>query len=284
MSATNVIIVPLIGKGNARAAVNIGLNVAASRKAILKLLYLSEKEESPSEIIARFGLVPEDLFNAVVQQICCNEDDFIKTILDTASQPEVDMLIFSDGDDTPFITKSLVEKISCPVLLIQSELVAEAGKPIKNILVAIDCTPSSAAAIEPAVHFAELTGADLHVLHITTMGSAKEPGSLPIGPYMDQPQYDWPLWIREFWDRFIVSVKEKVPQVVPHLHISTGDLDKEILRLASELRCDLVTMTSNTNTELMYTLMSKLACPLLLVQPGKETIETFSQVRSTTAG
>jgi nucleotide-binding universal stress UspA family protein len=270
MSTNRVIVIPLIGRGDARAAIGFGHRIAVSRQAILQLLYLSEKEEDPAVIISRFHLLPEDLFNSVVRQIHCPKEEFDEAILAVSALPEVEMLIFSDGDDLPNLTKKIVEKASSPILLTQSEFAPTVERGIRKILVPIDCTPSSAVAIESAVLFAEETGASLHVLHIATMETANEAGSLPIGPYMDQPQHDWPLWIREFWDRFIICVKEIAPQINFKLHISRGEIDEEILLYAKSLECDLVTLTAGgSSVELLNRLIRELPCPLLLVQPGK---------------
>jgi nucleotide-binding universal stress UspA family protein len=283
MSATKVIVVPLIGKKDARAAVNYGRSIAKTRSSILQLLYLGDKEEDPAELIATMELSPEDLFNAVVSQVHCPKEDYDKAIITAASRPEVELLIFSDGDDIPYLTTQIVDKVECPLMLIQSESIRDYDKPIEQILVPVDCTPSSAGAIEPAVLIAAEAGAKLHVLHIADRETATEPGSLPLGPYMDQAQHEWPHWIREFWDRFIICVKEIAPQVEFQLHVSRGDIKEEILTYVNTFDVDLVTMAAGVESgDMINSLISKLPCPLLLVRPGKvrhkvcEIAQTFA--------
>src|SRR5947208_14262967 len=118
MSTNKIIIIPMIvGSGDLSAALSFGRLAAMERNAILQLLYLTDLELPPAELIANFGLAPEELFNAVVNQVCCGQKDYEKAILEAAARPGVELVVFSDGGKNKQITQTIIDCASCPVLL-----------------------------------------------------------------------------------------------------------------------------------------------------------------------
>ncbi|MEW6732226.1 MAG: universal stress protein [Acidobacteriota bacterium] len=287
---TKVIIVPVVTARQSQAALSLGRRAAATSGAMLQLFYFTEKEQPPESIIARLGFTPRDMFNAVLTQICGEESKYQAAILEAAARPEVEMMVLAFDGLEPFIDEhlleSLVEHIPCPVFFTRPDLERLAERPIQQLVVPLDGTPSAAAAIEPAVRLAGENDAQLHVLYIATDRSAPhEPGSLPIGPYLDQPQHDWPFWIREFWDRFIICTKQIAPQVKSHLHVIHGEVVEEIKRFVHKHDCDLLTMAINlraadTQADRLRKLMSQLHCPLLLVRPKEANSQCASLYHS----
>jgi hypothetical protein len=88
---------------------------------------------------------------------------------------------------------------------------------------------------------------------------------------MDQAQYEWPLWTREFWDRFIVCARDLAPQVKLKLEVGYGVVEQEIARCANLLDCDLVIMAVSATARIASSLLKVLRCPLLLTHAHQET-------------
>jgi nucleotide-binding universal stress UspA family protein len=269
--AARIVLLPILDDQDARAALKFGHRCADYSQAVLQLLYLnlSQSEETPESLINRLSFTPRDLFNSMVSIIACQPEDCEKVILTASARPEVELLVLSNAPARQELITKLFEQASCPIAL--SHFEHNADKPIKRLIVPLDGSPTSASAIEPALRFAADENAQLHVLHIAAVGNfSNEPGSLPIGTYMDQPQYEWPIWMREFWDRFLVCVKEIAPNIKPQLHVAQGEVGAQIEQFVRALDGDLVAMAINSDKALAQRLMRNLTCPLLLVRPTQQ--------------
>src|SRR5262249_11295134 len=136
-------------------------------------------------------------------------------------------------------------------------------------------------AVEPALQLAKRFAAQLHILHTAPfVARANEPGNLPLGPYMDQPQYEWPLWMREFWDRFLNNAKAIAPEMKVALHIGQGELSSSIDQFARTFECKLVIMAAAADRSLHAELLKRLGCPLMLVQAGSPTDTEYTLKRA----
>jgi nucleotide-binding universal stress UspA family protein len=119
-------------------------------------------------------------------------------------------------------------------------------RPLARVLVPLDGTPSTAAAIAPAGDLARLLGASLDIVMV---GQLEQPTPVPVElgtmatpQYIDQPQHEWPAFSQEFLARFLRAIGH-VPRGVPmRFFLRAGDPATEILRAASELDSDLIAL------------------------------------------
>lgn len=126
-------------------------------------------------------------------------------------------------------------------------LVVRPGAPpprrLERILLPLDGTPSTAAAIGPATELACDAGAALDIVLIgEATEAAFEPGSMQPPQYVDQPQHEWPAFSEEFIQRFLGSIGRCPVDVPTRFFLGVGDPASEILRFASARDADLITL------------------------------------------
>ncbi len=116
--------------------------------------------------------------------------------------------------------------------------------PNPLILVPIDGTPSTAAALAPAGELALRTGAALDVVMVDDVAApiSAEPGAMAAPRYVDQPQHEWPAFSAELVQRLLSAIAEWPPAVPTRLLLGTGQPAAEILRFAAELDPDLIAL------------------------------------------
>jgi nucleotide-binding universal stress UspA family protein len=115
---------------------------------------------------------------------------------------------------------------------------------IRRILVPIDGTPSTAAALAPAGELALRTGAALDVVMVDDVAAPikAEPGSMAAPRYVDQPQHEWPAFSAELVQRLLSAIAQWPPAVPTRLLLGSGQPAAEILRFAEELDPDLIAL------------------------------------------
>jgi len=115
---------------------------------------------------------------------------------------------------------------------------------LARILVPLDGTPSTAAALGPAGELAQRAGAQLDLVLIEDAAAplSAEPGAMASPQYLDQPQHEWPAFSAEFVQRFLGSIAHCPPGVPTRFFLGAGRPADEILRFAGELDSDLITL------------------------------------------
>lgn len=114
---------------------------------------------------------------------------------------------------------------------------------LARILVPLDGTPSTAAALAPAAELAEGAGAALDILLVEDAAAAHSGEHGAMAPqYLDQPHHEWPAFSAEFLQRFVGSLAH-CPKAVPvRFFLGAGRPSEEILRFAADLDSDLITL------------------------------------------
>jgi nucleotide-binding universal stress UspA family protein len=126
------------------------------------------------------------------------------------------------------------------VVLVRPELGVRAPA-LRRIILPHDGTPTTGAALQPAVDLARRSGAELEVLHVAAADARQpaEAGTLTAPRYIDQPQHEWPVWTREFLHR-TRSLHDMPASVRTRLFLRTGEPGAEIVRFASQHQADLI--------------------------------------------
>jgi nucleotide-binding universal stress UspA family protein len=115
---------------------------------------------------------------------------------------------------------------------------------IQRILVPLDGTPSTAAALRPAGELADRAGAGLDLVLVEDVCAppSREHGAMAPPRYVDQPQHEWPAFSAEFVRRFAGAVAHCPEGVPTRFFLGTGHPADEILRFAESLDTDLIAL------------------------------------------
>jgi nucleotide-binding universal stress UspA family protein len=165
----------------------------------------------------------------------------------------------------------------CPVLVVRPDLAPERlcdESPVWRILAPHDASPVTTESVAWAAELARRKNIHLDILHIAMAGEAPpaEPGSLPVGPYVDHHYYDLRSWSKEFLERFAAS--EHISSGAHlELHLAQGEPAAEIVKFAEIHSSDLIVVAWRGSLEegrarVVRKLLERAPCPLLFVRLG----------------
>jgi nucleotide-binding universal stress UspA family protein len=142
---------------------------------------------------------------------------------------------------------------------------------LRTILVPVDFSESSAAALEAAIELAQRFHAKLHLIHAIQLHTAIYPYGLIIGEDMERKILDTARDRVEEWCQRASSA-----DVPAEASVSSGVAVDAILDLASSLPADLIVMGTRGLGGLKHVLLGSVAdrtirlapCPVLTVKKG----------------
>ncbi len=260
----------------AATALPVARSVAAQLGAEIEVLHATYVTADTGELRRRLGLESGELRD--VPLIMC-EGDAAPCILEHASAPGVLLMALAThgraiepGRRLGRVAEAVVKRSMRPILLIRPEASAvhhaEPG-PMKRLLLPLDGSPATAAALEPAFALISRLGASADVLHVASAKQAgeRERGSMSAPRYVDQPQHEWPHWASELMDRLSVSGGAEIPVRV---FLRQGDIGSEIALFAAEQRYDAVVLVLRSRLEpgrarVLRAVLDNTSCPILLV-------------------
>jgi nucleotide-binding universal stress UspA family protein len=177
------------------------------------------------------------------------------------------------------ITLNVICRICCPALVVRPDLHLgqdSEGRWLRRILVPLDSSPGSAEAVQRAAQLASRENATLDILHIASPGDLppSEPGSLPVGLYMDHAHYDLKSWSREFLRRFFHITLGTPDTPAPTLYLSSGDPAAEIIKYADKTGADLIVLAwqgcvDEGRAKVVRELLARANCQLLFLVIGR---------------
>ncbi len=273
------VLVALDGSEAARAALPIAARVAEQSGIELDILHVSPIQ------------VPEDL---VRDQLALGTNDeqagrlYIHVgkaaagILEMANDPATELVVLSthgyalpEQGSLGRVAEAVINVSRRPILLVRPE--SEAARPgsgragIRSLLFPLDGTPSTAAALRPAIRLACRWGASVDLLYVLNAGQPRptEPGSISQPYYVDQPQHEWPCWSHVSTQSLIAQTD--CPHNVPvNAYLAVGDIGPEILRFATLHKEDAIVLVRRSCLEpehacVLRTVLDQTTCPVLLL-------------------
>jgi nucleotide-binding universal stress UspA family protein len=273
------IIVPLDGTEQALAALPVARSLADAFHATLHVVYVGERALPSRTILSELGLDAEEVKGFVVEQ---RTGPPAEEILRFAAGRRDPLLVLCTHTDTAKprgtlggIAEHLLVHAPCGVVLVEPERGRQPWS-LRRILLPHDGTPTTAAAMDPAGDLAELTGAEVLVLHVAAPGAPPpvEPGTLTAPRYLDQPQHEWPAWAAEFLGR-MCALGHPPSEVRFRLVMAAGEPGEEIVRVARQHESDLIVLAWHGVWEAEHALTMKevirrAPCPVLVVRAGLE--------------
>lgn len=272
-----MIFVPLDGSVHAQAALSVARALAQLVDATLYLVHIGESTLPPRELLRKLGLAADDVRGAVVEQA---GGDAAASIVRLARAPTCAYIVMCPytGQQEPVdelggVARDVLHMASCPIVLVPP---AQDQRPwrLRHILLPHDGTPTTTAALGPALELARRADAELLVLHVAGAQAVPpaEPGTITPPQYEDQAQHEWPTWAHEFLQRACcVNPPEEMPRL--RLALAVGDPRAEIIRSARDYRADLVVLGWHGDLESNQPLVAKAVIreipgPLLMLRAG----------------
>jgi len=245
MSAPTVL-VPLEGSSDVTPALPVARGLAALKNATVVLMHVGREPLAPDEFLARGRLDRDDVRGLVIDHRVGSP---VEAIIREAAIRHSELIVLAvqtraDDPSAPFgrVAKEVLRTAPCPVVLVPSTRGRDPWA-LRQLVLPHDGTPTSAAAIAPAVQIAAQTSADFVVLHVATPDGRRpqEPGTFMIPRYFDQPQHEWPAWAREFLER-VRCLGHPANVETIRLVLAHGEADAAILAFARHNASDLIAL------------------------------------------
>jgi nucleotide-binding universal stress UspA family protein len=260
----------------------VGRTLATAEGATLHALPMGVQVGSPDEMAAQLEVNVEQLNGCVfdfpqgdpVEYILRRTTEFPHALLVLPAQLSMGKPPSVLG---PLI-KDLLLRSTVPIVLVPPGTRKHSGL-LQRILLPHDGTPTTAAAVGPAMYLARQCAAELIAVHVAAPGHPQpsEPGTLTTPYYTDQPQYEWPAWAQEFLER-IRAVSPDISTLKLRLLLAAGRPGLEIVNMSRECDVDLTVLSWRGSwraqrAAVMKTVVRESRCPVLLIRLPSTKVE-----------
>lgn len=272
----SVILVPLDGSKQALSAVPIARSLTEVEGLQIHFLHVGESRESEEELRSRLSHQTDMLEG---HALTARTGDPSEAIVQTAHELDAKIIV---------LCKHCSPRPRCHLGRTATRVLRDAHSPmifvppergisswyLHHILVPHDGTPTTSAALKPAVELAERAGAELLIAHTTnfTVGS-REPGTIVSPRYIDQPQHEWAAWGSEFVNRLACVCP------LGHVHLRVllghGDPTEEILRLSERHSSDMIVLVwrgiwETPRASILKEVLCRANCPVLVLRGSED--------------
>jgi nucleotide-binding universal stress UspA family protein len=269
------VIVALDGSEHARAALPVARTLAAVEQATLHVLHIAERLLPPGELLHKLGLTINDIRGSIMGQTPGDPAEGIAQVARERQSLYIVLCTHTDiakpAGELGRVARQVLLTAPCPVLLVPP---ARGLQPLalRQVLLPYDGTPTTAAAIGPALELADKAGAAVTVLHVATvrMRQPAEPGTIAVPRYLDQSHHEWPAWSHELRQR--VCGLARAGQVHKlRLVLAAGEPEQEVARYTHEHPIDLIVLAWNGTLEVKRAAVAKAvireaSCPILVLR------------------
>jgi nucleotide-binding universal stress UspA family protein len=283
------VLVPLHGRrAHFVGALEIARLIARALQTPLRGLFVGPEPIDASEVPAHVGLAPEAL-HGVVLEVAVSDDRAGAVVEATERRATAFVVVTSDPDEAiderlgiGELAASALHAAACGVVVMGP---AALGAPrLRRMLLPLDGTPSTAAAIAPAGELARTLDAELDIVMVglasprgqpardeAPAASTPEPGAMTPPLYVDQPHHEWAAFTEEFLDRFLTAIGHCPPDVSTRFFLGAGEPAAEILRFAGELSSDLVVLVWHGQLDgqhgaVFCDVLRNASCPVLVLR------------------
>jgi nucleotide-binding universal stress UspA family protein len=280
------VLVALDGSPAGATALPLARVVAQQLDADVEILHVA------SDMAPEAGLwrrLHADLGTDEVVQVRSHGGEPAAAILRAASAPGVALVVLTThgrslepGRSLGRVARAVIAGTQRPVLLVRPEAASETEvpSPLRRLLLPLDGTPRTAAALRPATDLASWLGASIDLLYVATAEQAapREAGSIGAPRYVDQAHHEWPHWADEVIDRLYAGIDDRPSNVPIRLYLANGDIGAEIMRFAAEHQDDAIVLVRRSRLEpgrarVLQAVLQEMPCPSLLVEgpePGEQ--------------
>lgn len=253
-----VVLVALDGSEEARRAIPLARTVATQIRARLEALHVTAREEENNSVRAALGLDGAGLRDIPLR--VRTGAKVADAIIEEIDRPEVELLVMTTvaagnkARDLGTVARQVAIQASRPVIGVRPELAPAEGAaaPVKRLVLPVDGSRGTAAALRVVKHLTSQLEASVDVLLVVTPGAApaeQETGSIAGLKYVDQPQHEWKTWADEFKQRLIVQSAGYAPAADIGIHLREGDPAEEIVKFAELGRYDAIALVRRSKLQ-----------------------------------
>lgn len=199
-----------------------------------------------------------------------------ETILRAAADPAVRFLVLTThsgglepGHRLGDVAERVVAGMTAPLVLVRPEAPV-VQRELKRLLLPLDGTPKTAAALRPAFELAQRLGASIDLLHVAApSGAPQERGSIGMPRYVDQAQHEWSQWSGEIVERLATCAAGCPPEVPVRTFLAHGEIGAEIERVAVEHQADALVLVRRSHLEagrarVLRAVLPRTPCPIFV--------------------
>ena len=165
----------------------------------------------------------------------------------------------------------IVARTKRPVLIVKHES-ANLVRGLKRLLVPVDGTPKTAAALHPVMELAAVLGAAIDLLYVAApdQKAPEERGSVTAPRYVDQPQHEWPEWAAEVVNRLATCCAGCPDEVPVRIFLAQGEIGAEIARFAAENQTDAIVLVRRSRfqpdrAKVIRSVLGQTSCFVIIV-------------------
>lgn len=218
----------------ARPVLTAGATLSRLLRADLEAVHVRENGDLAAKAAATAAVIP--LEELLVDELPGSK---IRALLEAAEPVDVEAMVVGARATriTPLpaghVALELIVSLHKPLMVVPPHAVAAAL--FRRILVPLDGTPATAAALARTIELAQESEADVIALHVHTEHT------LPL--FGDQPQHELEVWKREFLARNCPHADNV------RLEVRVGIPGEHVLRAAAENKADLIALGWAQNLE-----------------------------------
>lgn len=270
------VLVALDGSPAAARALPLARQVARQIGALVEAVYVTDDALPSPTVWRRLG---EQLEPGESLHVVARAGEPAAAILQLMDCPKVALLVLTTsgeglghGRQLGSVARAVVAGTTRPILIARPEALPVSIPPLQRLLLPLDGTPGTASALRPVVQLAWRLGAALDVLYVVGQEAevSEEPGSLPAPLYIDQPQHEWPGWMREVTTRLCAGLARCPSGLSVETFLARGEIGAEIAQFAAMHSEDVVVLVRRSRLEpgrarALMAVLESMPCPALLV-------------------
>lgn len=268
------VVVPVASTQAALSAVPIAKRLGELQGGTLHFVHVAPEKALAAEVLEKIGLPLAEMRGSILD---ARVGEPAAEIIETARALDSAFIVMSTSAGVSAEDRilgrtalSVIHGARCPIVLVPPERGLEPWA-LRRVLLPHDGTPTTSAAISPAVKLAAAAEAELEVLHVAVAGSRApaEHGSLAAPRYMDQPQHEWPAWAGEFLER--VGCACPLGSLKVKMLVANGAPGDEVLRVARDHAIDLIVLAwrgawDSGRATTIKAVVRRAGCPVMVIR------------------
>jgi nucleotide-binding universal stress UspA family protein len=276
---SGVVLVALDGSPTAARALPLARALALQLGARVEGLHVVDAETAGADPAA---LVPRQLEGREAARILAAGADPAGAIVHAAREPWVELVVLTTAGRTPasrhrlgHVARRVLAHTRRPVLLVRPNR-APAGAacvaPLRRLLLPLDGSPMTTAALRPALDLAARLDAALDILLVAPHPgpATPEPGGVTPPRYVDQPHHEWADWRGRVLGHLAAHVGPPPGNVTVRVVLTAGDIAHQIGAFAAEHHADAIVLVRRSHLEagrarVLRAVLGRTVCPILLL-------------------